>query len=240
VELADFSLPASVTEIIKRGSGLNVICGPQRSGRSTLANLLCEKINEENEQAIAVITEDSTNYSDINCALFGNEMLTKGLQFFRGFDLIVIDSQASCSWQKAAELAEVGYRVILTLPFPGVKVAIERFSERLDSNLEIGQKRLSSILQLVVGLRLIPAVENGYHSAYELLLITNEVREALLTDDWDKIENLMSTQGEKTGMRTLNQCLMNLMLKRKIDLKVGFSESPRPEELDQMLEKVGF
>jgi hypothetical protein len=43
----------------------------------------------------------------------------------------------------------------------------------------------------------------------------------------------------RAGMVTMNQSLMSLLLKRKIDMKIGFEASPDPEELDQMLRKAG-
>jgi twitching motility protein PilT len=49
----------------------------------------------------------------------------------------------------------------------------------------------------------------------------------------------MQTGQNRTGMVTMNQSLMSLLLKRKIDMKIGFEASPDPEELDQMLRKAG-
>jgi twitching motility protein PilT len=45
---------------------------------------------------------------------------------------------------------------------------------------------------------------------------------------------------EKTGMITMNQSLMNLLLKRKIYVKTAFAASPEPEQLDGMLKKAGI
>jgi twitching motility protein PilT len=50
----------------------------------------------------------------------------------------------------------------------------------------------------------------------------------------------MKSNADKTGMRTLNQALFQLLLKRKVELKVAFENSSDPQELDQLLRKVGI
>jgi twitching motility protein PilT len=235
VELTDFALPPSVFEIIKRSSGVHVICGPRRSGRSTLARLIAES-----EQAVAVFCDNAIEYSNPSFQVFPVEHLGLNSNIVRGFDLVVIDSQRPQAWRQAITLAESETRVLLVLPYPEVQMAIERLSEKVDANPAVGRARISSVVQLILNLRLIPAVDKGLHAAFELLLLSQEIRRAVQHNNWQAVEEAMSVQGEKTGMRTMNQCLMSLMLKRKIDLKVGFSESPHPEQLNQMLEKVGF
>ena len=41
-------------------------------------------------------------------------------------------------------------------------------------------------------------------------------------------------------MMTMNNSLMSLILKRKVDLKEAFMFSPDPEELDKALNKAGI
>ena len=50
----------------------------------------------------------------------------------------------------------------------------------------------------------------------------------------------MQLNKEKLGMMTMNQSLMNLVLKRKVDIKEAFMFSPDPGELDSLLKKVGI
>ena len=159
---------------------------------------------------------------------------------FVGFDFVIVDSLRFQAWRHAVALAEVGVRVLVVLPFPTARAAIDRLSEKLENDSEAGRRRLLECLQMILGVRLIPALEKGMHSAYELIMMTGEIRTALLSGHWNQVEKAMHDAGEKTGMRTLNHCLMNLMLKRKIDLKAGFAESPSPQELDAMLDRLGF
>jgi twitching motility protein PilT len=143
-------------------------------------------------------------------------------------------------WRQAVQLAEFGVRVLLTLPFVDIETSLRRLAEKIEAEPEIGHKRIVSVLQIAMSLKLLPGLDEKVQPAFELLFATNEVKQALYEKNWNEAENLIRISGEKTGMRTMNQSLMNLMLKRKIDLKAGFATSPRPDELDRMLEKVGF
>ena len=49
--------------------------------------------------------------------------------------------------------------------------------------------------------------------------------------DWQKITSIGTDSVDALGMRTFNQSLLQLVLKRKIEFKQGFEESPDPEEL---------
>lgn len=243
IKINDFSLPPVVVEILKKSIGLSVISGPRRSGKTTLAQLLCEQIGEHGQQAVAVFSDQPEEYEggkNDRWQIFPIELLNSGSGVCRGFDLALIDSQKVSAWRHAVSLAESGSRIFLLLPFPNAQAAIERLAERIEANVESGRARIAEVMQMVICLRLLPALDKGMMAAFELLLVTRDIRAAMLRQDWEHVEKMMHSLGEKTGMRTLNQCLMNLMLKRKIDMKSGFSESPRPDELDHMLEKVGF
>jgi twitching motility protein PilT len=240
VELENFSLPASVLEILRKSVGLSVISGPRGSGRTTLAQLLAEEVGSEGFQSIAVFCDDVEEYNGGVAQVFATELLSAGTPLLRGFDFVIIDSLRPQAWRHAVSFSEVGIRVLLILPFPTAKVAIDRLADRLETDPQLGRRRALEAMQMIVSLRLIPALEKGLQSAFELIMMTSEIRSKLLLGEWTQVEKAMHEAGEKTGMRTLNHSLMNLMLKRKIDLKAGFSESPSPQELDQMLDKLGF
>jgi twitching motility protein PilT len=240
IELESFSLPPAVIEIFKKAQGLSLISGPRGSGRTTLSRLLAQEVGKEGYQSIAVFCDDLEEYKGHDAQVFPLELLSSGPSLLRGFDFVIVDSLRFQAWRHAVTLAEVGIRVLVVLPFPTARAAIDRLSEKLESDPQVGRRRLLECLQMILSIRLIPALEKGMHSAYELIMMTSEIRTALLAGEWNQVEKAMHDAGEKTGMRTLNHCLMNLMLKRKIDLKAGFAESPSPQELDAMLDRLGF
>ncbi|MGE5085298.1 MAG: hypothetical protein ACM3MG_03295 [Bacillota bacterium] len=45
---------------------------------------------------------------------------------------------------------------------------------------------------------------------------------------------------ENSGILTLNQSLLQHLIRRRIDLKTAFETSREPDHLDQLLKKVGI
>ena len=55
-----------------------------------------------------------------------------------------------------------------------------------------------------------------------------------------QVPAMMQVGQERTGMVTMNQSLMGLLIKRKIDVKTAFASSPDPDQLDGMLKRAGI
>jgi len=91
-----------------------------------------------------------------------------------------------------------------------------------------------------VSQKLIPAIDGGRVLAVEVLLLTPAIRNLIREDKLHQVYGVMQTGQNKTGMMTMNQSLMSLLVKRTIDMKVAFEASPEPEELDGMLKKAGI
>jgi twitching motility protein PilT len=65
------------------------------------------------------------------------------------------------------------------------------------------------------------------------------VRHLIREDKLHQVYGMMQIGQDKTGMVTLNQSLLKLVLKRKIDVRQAFYNSADPEELDKMLKAAG-
>jgi len=76
--------------------------------------------------------------------------------------------------------------------------------------------------------------------AVEFLLMTPSIRNLIRENKLHQIPSMMQVGQENTGMVTMNQSLVNLLMKRKIDLKTAFAASPEPEQLDMLLKKAGI
>jgi twitching motility protein PilT len=235
----EFGVPQAVLEVLRKGQGLSLIVGTRGSGKSTLTAQLVEELISREMPSIAYFS-DFRNEKITGATEYQADLLLKNLSVSYGYDLIIVDSLKPMVWRQAVQLSEFGVRVLLTLPFVDIETSLRRLAEKIEADVEVGHKRVVGTLQIAISLKLLPGIEDKVQPAFELLFATSEVRDSLLAKNWRETENLIRISGETTGMRTMNQCLMNLMLKRKIDLKSGFATSPRPDELDQMLDKVGF
>ena len=243
IALNDFGLPAGYLDLLQRSGGLHLISGSSLSGKSTLMETLALH-QAEGGKSVAILADEIQGSDLDQVDQLEIAQLRQGPFSVRGYDVIFIDSKQEESWRWAMSWAEAGVPIIMSIPFLDLKTATLSLPEILSRSLPgfagISERRFFSSLQSALGLRLLPGVEGQKHVGFELLILNFELREYLRLGQWSKVESEMFLMSEKSGMRTLNQCLLNLMIKRKIDFKVGFSTSPDPEDLDRMLHQVGI
>lgn len=238
---SSWNFSAIVNESPLKPQGLNLVIGPRRSGKTSAVQQIISAAEGRNKVIAA--------YSDMECP----DLVSDGnlvLQFpvaqlkqngvFKSADLVVIDSASLEFCEQAVRLAEEGRSVLLCLPFWNISMGLQRMVDLMEGTTESRVRRLASTLQMALGLRILPGLETPLQGAMELLLVDSEMQEALSQMDLARIGSLMRTTAERTGMRTLNHSLFQLLMKRKIELKTAFEASPSPEELDSLLKKVGI
>lgn len=75
---------------------------------------------------------------------------------------------------------------------------------------------------------------------HEILLATPWVRKTLEEMDIKNIEDSLRSSTEDSGMTSMNHCLMQNLVRRKIDVRTAFETTRDPVHLDQILKKAGF
>ncbi len=237
----NWNFPAIVAESAMKSQGLNLIVGPRRSGKTAaLQQILMSAQNRRKVIALYSDLEIPGLASEGNIlSQFPTEQLRQN-GVLRSADVVLIDSVRLDLCEQALQMAEEGRSVVLTLPFWNVVMGLQRMSDLMEGAMESRLRRLSSTLQMALGLRILPGIETPQQGAFELLLADSEIQAALREMDFAEIAHLMTSTAEKTGMRSLNQTLFQLLMKRKIELKAAFEASPAPEDLDSLLKKVGI
>ena len=83
----------------------------------------------------------------------------------------------------------------------------------------------------------LPKMEAAY--AHELVLASSEVKRCLWQGQLSEFEELMKNSGENSGIVTMNQSLLQLIIRRRIEIKTAFEICRDPIDLDHLLKKVG-
>ncbi|HPI39682.1 MAG TPA: hypothetical protein PLJ21_02690 [Pseudobdellovibrionaceae bacterium] len=143
--------------------------------------------------------------------------------------------------QSALEASEMGKVVFLLLPIEGVITALQ-------SSLEIskrespyyGKSRWVNRLKIHISQRVIHVVGNESHVLSEVLPINELVAKMLINDDLDSVIDILDQSPENSGIVGLDQCLLQQLIRRKIDIKKAFELTRNPEKFDQRLKKVGL
>lgn len=213
--------PPILEETMARTQGLILLAGLRQSGVEETARLLLKKAQG---RSMKVLSDPGTTAPDSADILwlegdFDSERLNRAV-----------------SW------SEEGRLVLITQKSPSAITALRRF---LSLDFGTGRRhlvwRLCDQILLMAGQMKINGITAGETlEAFEILLMTPSLREALQEENFLLIEEYLKAGDETSGTVSFNQSLLQLLLRRKIDIKTAFEVSRDPVSLDQILKKVGI
>ena len=247
---SELGLPPALAELVNLAYGLVLVTGPTGSGKSTTIASMIDKINEEQSGHIMTL-EDPIEFVHNHKASIVNqrEIGADSDSFAQSMRHLLRQDPDVCllgemrdleTIETALTTAETGHLVFATLHTNGAVQTINRIvgvfpSEQQDRIRII----LSFVLQAVVSQQLLPTLSGGRVACIEFLQLTPAIRNLIRENKIHQIPGMMQMGQDKTGMVTMNQSLVSLVLKKKIDIKTAYLGSPEPEQLDQMLKKAG-
>lgn len=250
-ELSGLGLPSIVNDISNFPNGMVLVTGPTGSGKTTTIASIINKINRERRGHILTI-EDPIEYihQHLGCIVNQREVhvdtasYTDGLKYLlrQDPDICLIGEMRDLNTIDAAlTVAETGHLIFGTLHTNSAVSTITRLVSVFPADQQDRIRvQISMTLNAVISQRLIPTKEGGVVAAAEVLVLTPSIRNLIRENKLHQIYGMMQVGQTKSGMTTLNQSLLNLILKRKIEVKEAFDESPDVEELDALLKKAGI
>jgi twitching motility protein PilT len=221
-----WNFPKWTQESIWRGRGLHLLVSPTPAVLEAAAVSLLSAVNVEKKSWIVWVKSQCLAHMKSESSLITYHQKVPSacdVVIFDGFDRLA----------EALEESEKGRAVVLMLRHHSFFQALTRAMGT------VGNERFSAQLKMAFNLRVIYGT-SGWVPAYDLLANTTSVEESLNRNDLSGLQRLMKESEKETGMRTLNQSLLQLMIKRKIDFKKGFELSPAPQELDALLKQIGI
>lgn len=250
-KFSDLNLPDAVAELTNLPFGLVLVTGPTGSGKSTTIASMLDKINTERFGHI-VTMEDPIEFvhPHKNCIVNQREIGTDTAGYTQAMKYLLRQDPDYCllgelrdleTIEAALNTAETGHLVFGTLHTNSAVSTINRVVNVFPSEQqERIRVLLSFTLQAVISQRLLPSLQGGRVAAIEFLLMTTSIRNLIREGKLHQVPAMMQVGQERTGMITMNQSLMNLIIKRKIDVKTAFAASPDPDQLDGLLKRAGI
>src|ERR1700677_2357388 len=244
----ELGLPAIVSELANKPSGLVLVTGPTGSGKSTTLAAIIDKINAEQRLHILTI-EDPIEYlhghklSVINQREVGSD--TEGFKSALKYvlrqdpDVVLVGEMRDLETIEAAlSISETGHLVFATLHTNSAVSTINRVIDVFPPHQQAQiRSKLSFVLQGVVSQQLIPRHNApGRVMALEVLIPNAAVRNLIREDKVHQIYSQMQVGQDKYGMVTLNQSLFSLYQRRFISQEEALNRSLEPDELRMMLE----
>ncbi|MCM8832180.1 MAG: PilT/PilU family type 4a pilus ATPase [Candidatus Omnitrophica bacterium] len=246
------NLPFGVLEkFCQERRGLILLTGTTGSGKSTTIASMIEYMNQNYKKHIVTIEEPieftfEDKKSIINQREIGTDVpsYADALKQFtvHSPDVIYIGTIRDAQTCYAAiTAAETGVLVLSTIHSVNATSTIERivnFFPPHQHTLILNQ--LSYLLRGILSLRLLPRADiSGLIPAYEVMVLSPSISRLIRENKLWEIPKYIAT-GDIYGMKSFNQCLFELVEKKKITPYVALEYADKKEELELELRNKGL
>ncbi|MBI4437199.1 MAG: type IV pilus twitching motility protein PilT [Candidatus Omnitrophica bacterium] len=237
-----------VTNLCKQPKGLVLVTGATGSGKSTTLASMINKINSERKCHVITV-EDPIEYVFKNdkALIQQREVGEDTLSFAQSLrrilrqdpDVILIGEMRDLETIRAAlNIAETGHLVFATLHTSDAVSSINRVIDVFPSSQQQQVRvQLSFVLMAVLSQQLIPHAQGkGRVLAAEVLIANHAVRSLIREAKIHQIYSIVQT-ASREGMRTMNQSLYELYVKKALTLENALSRTLEVEELERLISR---
>jgi len=242
----ELSLPAVFLETVSRRQGLILLAGPVHPYKTnTLAQTLF-RLNKDHafhgaifsKQAFPGIPEEKASFVYQSTSV--TDAGENGL--FAGADVVVLHETVSAkSLAHAMNLCDEGKMVMMTIASNSLMSALHKCLELLSEKPNPHSLwRFAEHLKLAISQHPLSSLNDETLLGFEMLLNTPQMKSWVAQGQLASLESLLHSQNENSGVLNLNQSLLQLLIRRKIDMKQAFLATHDPDGLDQLLKKVGI
>ncbi len=244
----ELNLPPIVRQLADRPKGLILVTGPTGSGKSTTLAAMIDKINSERSEHIITI-EDPIEFVHPHkkCLVNQREIFADTHSFKNALksilrqdpDVVLVGEMRDLETVGAAlTIAETGHLTLATLHTNSCAQTMNRIIDVFPTEQQSQVRaQLSLVLEGVLSQQLIPKIGGGRVMALEIMVSTPAVRNLIREEKIHQIYSAMQS-GQKFGMQTMNQALVELISRRQIPREEAMNRSTNPEELAQLLLQV--
>lgn len=243
--LEELRLPLSLGGLTNLKQGLVLVVGPAGHGKSTAIASLLNQINESKAEHIITL-EDPIEYLFSNKKSFieQRELFVDTVSWDNALksvlrqdpDIVFIGEMRDVETTLSAlRIAETGHLVFTTMHTNSAAQTVERIISTFPPEKQVGfQSQLSSILEAVVSLRLLPSKDGGVHPAVELMIATDAIRNLIREGKYEQINNVISTSSH-LGMISLDKSLATLIEKKIVAPEEALRYSLNPDQVRRFL-----
>ena len=238
LSLAQLGMDDSIARIAELPRGLVVVTGPTGSGKSTTLAAMVDHVNR-NRQGHILTIEDPIEFihESRRCLVTQREarLHTRGFPaalraaLREDPDVILLgELRDPETIRLALTAAETGHLVLATLHTASAIKTVNRIIDVFPAaEKAIVRTQLSESLQAVIAQTLLKKPGCGRVAAREILIATTAVRNLVREDRVAQIYSCMQS-GAALGMRTLDQCLAELLTTGQIGLAEARTQARDP------------
>src|SRR6266566_2231456 len=248
--LEELGIPTALHALTEEPRGLVLVTGPTGSGKSTTLAALIDEINRKRSEHILTI-EDPVEFVHRHkrCIVNQREIGPDASSFAEALraalredpDVILLGEMRDLETiSTAITAAETGHLVFATLHTQSAPSTVDRIIDAFPAaQQEQVRVQLAATLEGICTQTLLPTPGGtGRVPALEILFPDDAVRNLIRQGKVEQVYSVMQT-GTSKGMRTMEQSLADLALRKVIALDDALSRSSRPEQLLGLLERAG-
>ena len=239
-------LPQAVTNLCHLSKGLVVVTGPTGSGKSTTLAAMVDHINKSRADHIITI-EDPIEFVHQNhrCLINQREVHRHTESFKRALraalredpDIVLVGEMRDLETVEIAiETAETGHLVFGTLHTTTAASTVDRIIDQFSADRQAQiRTMLSSSLKGVIAQTLCKRVGGGRVAALEVMISNTAIASNIREGKTHQLTSVMQ-MGGKSGMRLLNDSLLELVRNRVVDPREAYTKCV---DKDDLLRKFG-
>lgn len=241
----ELGLPPALKKLTDLKQGFILVTGPTGHGKSTTLASFINNINQQRAEHIITVEDPIEYVYPKGKSLIEQREMYKDTRSWDSAlraslredpDVVLVGEMRDLETISAAmTIAETGHLVFATLHTNSASQSVDRI---IDVFPEIQQPQirlqLSSTLESIISLRLIPTITPGRTLAMEILFATPAVRNIIREGKAYLIDNVIETSAE-LGMQILEKSLADLVKSGKISSDIAERYTLRPALLEKLL-----
>lgn len=239
-------LPPLLLEQVIKTRGIVVVAGGDQSGKTTLLNLIITKLNKEENLHIVVAEDCASMVHSSDKSIVSQIELDGGMSAdqyratLASGDVIFLDTKFNKQLLTTVlELAECGKKIFLSSQADSLPALLNQWIYR-DPNKAETLDLIAGRLSAFINQRLLNGIDQGVVLAQEFFLFNEKLKQMVAKKDWPEFNRNVQEFSEKWGAKSLNQSLVQLCVRRKLELKAAYQASYDPLGLDQLFAKMGI
>ncbi len=246
MNMEELELPAACYDFIARPRGLVLVTGPAGSGKSTTLAAMIDRINRNEDVHIMTVEDPVEFVHDNHKALINQRELDVDTNSFaqalkhvlrQDPDVILVGEMRDLETiHLAITAAETGHLVFGTLHTVDAVQTVDRVVDAFPSfqQQQIRMQLSVNLIGVISQTLLKRADGRGRAAAMEVLVATSAVRNLIRENKTYQVGSLIQT-GARAKMNTLDQSIINLIMKGIVTPEEGKNKAKDPYEFDRLL-----
>ncbi len=227
-------------DLIKKDKGLFIIAGERKQGKSTLLGEIMISDHKDKLRLTGLHAQlNQQKWPQLDSVIhLGADTVDFDSQhsLYDGIERVIVDFNQVKNWPKWIDFVEQGQSVLVTVSVDSITSLFQKLSSDLSKSVfqRLIQSLNGIVIQKFVGVEKV--------TAHEILILRNSEKEKLLTEFLEK-ESFYHIKLSELGTdsyQSLNQSLIQRLIRRKVDVKAAFAASNDPDQLDSQLKKLGL